>query len=451
MTLTLDDSHDPALRSWVASANRPGTDFPIQNLPLSVFRRRNSADEPRIGVAIGDDAVDLRAADQANLLDELPADLRSAVRQPTLHALMAAGHPAMRRLRAQLVSLLRAGSSRAEPGVLLPISDLELLLPAAIGDYTDFYASAFHATRVGRLFRPDTPLLPNYKFVPIAYHGRASSIVASGTSIRRPWGQSKSGDEAEPVLRPSRMLDYELEVGIIVGAGNELGNPIAVESAENHVFGLCLLNDWSARDVQAWEYQPLGPFLAKSFATTLSAWVVTLEALTPFRCAPLQRPEDDPAPLRYLTSLADQETGGINVELEAELSSARMRAERLAPASLGRSSLRNLYWTVAQMVTHHTVNGCNLRTADVLGTGTVSGPSDDSRGCLLEITANGQQPLTLPNGEVRGYLADGDEVILRGFCERQGFARIGFGSCRGIILPAVDRSKAVAAASRGSP
>jgi fumarylacetoacetase len=314
---------------------------------------------------------------------------------------------------------------------------VELAVPAEIGDYTDFYASVFHATRVGRLFRPDNPLLPNYKYVPIGYHGRASSIVASDTPVRRPWGQTKAPDQPQPAFQPTRMLDFELEVGVFVGTGTTPGTPVSIDEAEDHMFGLCLVNDWSARDIQAWEYQPLGPFLSKSFATTVSPWVVTLEALAPFRSPAFARSAEDPAPLPYLASAGNAAAGAVDLQLEAAISSARMREQGVAPVRISRSSLRDLYWTTAQMLTHHTSNGCNLRPGDLLATGTVSGPDDGNSGCLLELTVNGRQPLTLPGGEQRGYLADGDEVTLRGHCEREGFRRIGFGACQATVLPAV--------------
>jgi fumarylacetoacetase len=442
MTRPIDESHDPALRSWVESANHPESDFPIQNLPFGVFSRRGASEPQRIGVAIGDAVLDLLQCRELGLLRELPADIQAVVGAPALNGLMALGAPSMRSLRHHLVRLLRADSSRAEPGALVFMADVQLAVPASVGDYTDFYASVFHATRVGRLFRPDNPLLPNYKFVPIAYHGRASSIVASETPVRRPWGQTRGADQPQPSFHPTRMLDYELEVGVFVGTGNPLGTPVPIDHSEDHIFGLCLMNDWSARDIQAWEYQPLGPFLAKSFATTVSPWVVTLEALAPFRSPTAARAEDDPPPLPYLSSAANASGGGIDVQLEVTLRSERMREQGIAPAPVGRSSMRDLYWTPAQMLTHHTSNGCNLRPGDLLGTGTVSGPRDDNRGCLLELTANGRQPFTLPGGEQRGYLADGDEVTLRGYCERQGFRRIGFGACQGTIIPAVDQARA---------
>jgi fumarylacetoacetase len=437
MTRPIDESHDPGLRSWVESANRADSDFPIQNLPFGVFTPRGATGPGRIGIAIGDEVLDMLRCAELGLLQDLPADVRGALGMSTLNALMALGTPAMRALRHHVVRLLRADSSRAEPRALVAMTELDMRVPATIGDYTDFYASVFHATRVGRLFRPDSPLLPNYKYVPIGYHGRASSIVASGAAIRRPWGQTKGSDQPEPAYRPTRMLDYELEVGAFVSRGNALGAPVPLEEAEDHVFGLCLLNDWSARDIQAWEYQPLGPFLAKSFATTVSPWVVTLEALAPFRRQAFSRGADDPAPLPYLSSPGNAAAGGVDLHLDVTLSSARMREQGIAPARIARGSLGDLYWTIAQLLTHHTSNGCNLRPGDILGTGTVSGPADDNRGCLLELTANGRQPLALPGGEERGYLTDGDEVTLRGSCERGGFRRIGFGTCQGTIIPAV--------------
>jgi fumarylacetoacetase len=315
-----------------------------------------------------------------------------------------------------------------------------MLVPAAIGDYTDFYASIFHATNVGKLFRPDNPLLPNYKYVPIGYHGRASSIVPNGTAIRRPRGQMTGAAGGAPTFGASRLLDYELEVGAFVARGNSLGEPIAIEEAREHLFGLCLVNDWSARDIQSWEYQPLGPFLAKNFATTVSPWVVTLDALEPFRTPAFARPAEDPAPLAYLTGGDDQRRGGFDMQLEVLLETPRMHQAGEAPFLLSRSNLRELYWTLGQMVAHHTSSGCNLQTGDLLATGTVSGAATTSRGCLLEITARGAQPVVLRNGETRKFLEDGDTVILRGYCEREGAVRIGFGECRGTVLPARWRS-----------
>ena len=440
----MNDTTDPSLVSWVESAHHPDTDFPIQNLPFGVFRRAGSGEMPRVGVAIGDQILDVPACLAEGLLEEVregPAAIACAA--PSLNALMALGRPHWTALRQGVSQVLRAGGrpsrydrERADR-ILVPAADAELLVPAEIGDYTDFYASVHHATNVGGMFRPDNPLLPNYKWVPIGYHGRASSVVASGTPVRRPRGQAKGAQDARPSYGPSRQLDYELEVGAFVGPGNPLGHPVRIDEAEAHLFGLCLVNDWSARDVQAWEYQPLGPFLAKSFATTVSPWVVTLDALEPFRTAAYERPAGDPAPLPYLASTVDQARGGFDITLEVWLRTAAMRDARADAVRLSRGSFAAMYWTVAQLLTHHTSNGCNLRPGDLLASGTVSGPERDARGCLLELTSRGDEPLTLPTGETRRFLEDGDEVILRGYCAREGAARIGFGECRGVVLPAV--------------
>lgn len=429
----IDETHDPGLRSWIDSANVPTTDFPIQNLPFGLFRRTGSQDQPRIGVAIGDQILDLAQCRERGRLAGLPEPLREACGAAILNPLMALG-PAAAGLRRRLVELLRAGAP-AEAEVLVGMNGAELLKPMAIGGYTDFYASIFHATNVGSLFRPDNPLLPNYKHVPIAYHGRTSSIVVSGTPVRRPWGQVKGPSDPAPSFRPSQRLDYEAEVAAVIGFGNTLGEPIAIDDAEAHVFGLCLLNDWSARDVQAWEYQPLGPFLGKNFATTISPWIVTLGALAPFRCGGFVRPAIDPQPLPYLTLATNDASSGFDIAIEVYLRSAEMRDQKLPALRLSRGSFADMYWSVAQMVTHHTSGGCNLGTGDVIASGTVSGPRDDARGCLLEITG-GTRPLELPTGEQRLFLADGDEVALHAFCECPGRARIGFGVCAGVVLPA---------------
>jgi len=438
MTRSINATHDPSLRSWVQSANQQDTDFPIQNLPFGVFRPRESVEPSRVGVAIGDQILDLSRCYAAGVLQELPEKLQQACVAPNLNLLMAMGSEASSALRRCLSNLLRSDGQKPSPEreILIPMSEAELLLPAAIGDYTDFYASIFHATNVGKLFRPDNPLLPNYKYIPIAYHGRASSIVLSGTPIKRPKGQQNSPQEPVPRFAPSQLLDYELEVGFFVGTGNVLGQAIAIDRAEEHVFGLCLVNDWSARDIQAWEYQPLGPFLSKSFATTISPWVVTLEALAPFRCPAFQRAQADPLPLPYLSSPLDDQLGGIDITVEVLLSSTKMREQGIEPFRLSRASFKQMYWTFAQMVTHHSSNGCNLRPGDLLASGTVSGAEDNSQGCLLEITQRGSTPITLPTGETRTFLSNGDEVTLRGFCEKEGYARVGFGECRGKILPA---------------
>ena len=436
MSRSINATHDPSLHSWVESANQNDTDFPIQNLPFGVFRLRGSAEPSRIGVAIGDQILALVSCCQAGLLQELPEKLQEACAAPNLNPLMAMGSEALSGLRRCLSKLLRYDEQTSPPEreILIPMSEAELLLPAAIGDYTDFYASIFHATNVGKLFRPDNPLLPNYKYVPIAYHGRASSILPSGTSIKRPKGQRKAPDESVPSFGASQLLDYELEVGFFVGVGNELGQPIAIDRAEEHIFGLCLVNDWSARDIQAWEYQPLGPFLSKSFATMVSPWVVTLEALAPFRCPAFQRTQGDPLPLPYLSSSLDASSGGIDLTVEVLLRSAQMREEGRAPFHLSHASFKQMYWTLAQMLTHHTSNGCNLRTGDLLASGTVSGAEAGSQGCLLEITQRGSKPIELPTGEVRSFLCDGDEVILRGYCAKEGYAKVGFGECRSLVL-----------------
>jgi len=428
----LDSTHDPQLASWVESANRPGADFPIQNLPFGVFRSGPSC---VIGVAIGDRILDLGRAAQAGLLEGLGTRAIAACAASVLNPLMALGRKHWSPLRKRIGELLRAGSGHqaaVEP-LLLPMAEAVMAPPAIIGDYTDFYSSIHHASNVGRLFRPGNPLLPNYKYVPIGYHGRASSIVVSGTPVGRPSGQSKEPAAEAPVFGPTRSLDYELEVGFFAGPGNALGQPIPIADAEQHIFGLCLLNDWSARDMQSWEYQPLGPFLAKSFATTISPWIVTMEALAPFRVPAFQRPDGDPEPLPYLSAAEDRETGGIDITLEVYIASQQMREAGLQPMRLSRGNLRNLYWTLAQLLTHHSSNGCNLRPGDLLASGTVSGPSPEERGCLLELTQRGAEPIRLPTGEIRKFLEDGDEVILSGYCERDGFTRIGFSECRGVV------------------
>jgi fumarylacetoacetase len=428
-----------AMRSWVESANLPGCDFPLENLPYGVF---SQAGAKHIGVAIGDQVFDLLGCAHSGLLRQLSSEVIAACSRDSLNALMALGPATWSILRQQLTSLL---SAEAEPQVqeqarrhLVPMCDVRMEVPAQIGDYTDFYASIHHATRVGKLFRPDNPLLPNYKYVPIGYHGRASSIVASGTGIRRPSGQTKPANASEPIFGASRSLDYELEIGIFVGPGNSLGEPVPIGSAEEHIFGLCLVNDWSARDLQSWEYQPLGPFLAKNFATTVSPWIVTLEALAPYRVPAAERSNTDPAPLPYLSS-DNASRGGIDVTVEVFLQSEKMRAQNIDAVLLSRGNLRELYWTVAQLLTHHTSNGCNLRPGDLLATGTISGHEEGSEGCLLEMKHR-PQPLTLPTGETRTFLEDEDEVVLRAYCQRPGLPRIGFGECVGRILPATEPS-----------
>jgi fumarylacetoacetase len=435
----VNQTHDATLASWVDSA-RGHPDFAIQNLPFGVFRRRGSRQAPTVGIAIGDQILDLTACTGAVGFPTGP--VASACAEPALNQLMALGRSHWAALREGVSTLLAADSPvyRREPRIgeriLVPMGEAELFVPARIGDYSDFYASIHHATNVGSMFRPDNPLLPNYKWVPIGYHGRASSIVPSGTPVRRPKGQIKSPEAERPVYAASQALDYEAEVGCFVGPGNALSETVPLDRAEDHLFGLCLVNDWSARDIQTWEYQPLGPFLAKSFATTVSPWVVTMEALEPFRVAAFQRPASDPGPLPYLDNQGNRTAGGIDLVVEVLLCSAGMREAGMPPLRVSRGRLAELYWTMAQMLTHHASNGCNLRPGDLFASGTISGPSKDSRGCLLELTWRGAEPLALTSAETRKFLEDGDEVILRAFAERPGAVRIGLGECRGVILPA---------------
>jgi fumarylacetoacetase len=431
----LDETHDPSRRSWVAGADVPDCDFPIQNLPFGAFRPKGDGAEPMIGVAIGDQILDVAA--MAPFVDAPAREAAAACASPHLNDLMALGPQAWTALRRALSRLLSDTSERERvQRFLTPIAQAELFVPVKIGNFTDFFASVFHATNAGKLFRPDNPLMPNYKYVPVAYHSRASSVCVSGAPVRRPLGQSKGPDEAAPVYRASRSLDYELELGFYIGVPSALGEPVPIGKAGGHVFGFCLLNDWSARDIQAWEYQPLGPFLGKSFATTVSPWVVTQQALAPYRVKAFARPAGDPAPLPYLSDADDAANGGLGIALDVYLATDKMRAAGDKPFRLSTGSVTTLYWTIAQMVAHHASNGCNLQIGDLMGTGTCSGPQDESRGCLLELTARGTQPLTLPNGETRGFLQDGDEVIFRAHCQAAGRARIGFGECRAVILPA---------------
>jgi len=426
----IDETHDPALRSWLASAHEPGSDFPIQNLPFGVFQR--DGQQPRCGVRIGDQVLDLAGLAAARLVDDACAG-------PSLNRVMALSSDQRRALRHRLSTLLRHGSherARVE-AQLIAASQVQMVLPAVIGDYTDFYASIHHATNIGTMLRPDNPLLPNYKYIPIAYHGRSSSVVVSGTEIRRPRGQTRNDPNVPPVFTTSARLDYEVEIGAFIAHGNAQGVPIPLDQAEEHLFGVCLLNDWSARDLQAWEYQPLGPFLAKNFATSISPWIVTREALAPFRSPAYQRPAGDPQPLDYLRSTANQTHGAIDLTIEAHLTSAAMRAKGLPALRLSQGSMRDLYWTTAQMVTHHASNGCNLRPGDLLGSGTISGEAKESWGSLMELSWRGSKPLDLPSGERRTFLEDGDELILRGFAQRDGYVRIGLGECRGVVMPAV--------------
>ena len=425
MTVTMydiDATHDPKRSSWLASANAAGTAFPIQNLPFGRYRKAGSGEAFRIGVAIGDQVLDLRAT---GLIDH--ADM---------NRLMAGTLAERQQLRHAISNGLTAGSAQqaAWSQALQPQADCEFTLPCEVGDYTDFYTGIHHATTVGKLFRPDSPLMPNYKWVPIGYHGRASTLLVSGTAFKRPQGQLKSPDAEAPVLAPSQRLDYELELGYYIGQGNALGSPIAMNEAEAHLFGLGLFNDWSARDVQTWEYQPLGPFLAKNFASTVSPWLVTMEALAPFRSA-FTRPAGDPQPLPYLDSAANRERGQIDITLEVWLQTAQMRAAGQDAVRLTRGqSQEAAYWTAAQLVSHHSVNGCMLRPGDLLGSGTLSGPTPDAAGSLLELTQGGKQAIALPNGETRTFLQDGDTLILRGHCERAGAVSIGLGEASGTVL-----------------
>ena len=421
----LDDTHDPSLKTWVASGNDLFTDFPVQNLPFGRFRRRGSSESLRIGVAIGDQVLDLAAA---RLIDT-----------DDMNALMATNSDDRRKLRRSISIFLRGD----DPGpmsrsCLVPQADAEMGLPCRIGDYTDFYTSIYHATTVGKQFRPENPLLPNYKWVPIGYHGRVSSIGVSGESFPRPHGQIKAQDSNAPSVQASRRLDYELEIGVFIGKPNERGEAVSMEEAESRVFGMALFNDWTARDIQPWEYQPLGPFLSKNFASTLSPWIVTTEALAPFR-HPFSRPATDPRPLPYLESAANNESGAFDIKLEVWLQTHTMREAGVDGERLVCSNFMDAYWTVAQMVAHHTVNGCNLESGDLLGTGTLSGPDPNQAGSLLELTQGGKRPISLANRESRTFLEDGDCIILRGYCEGNGARRIGFGECRGTILPALER------------
>jgi len=436
MTVIIDETHNPARRSWVTSANGH-PDFPIQNLPFGIFSPRGGA--PRGGVAIGVYIVDLPAALAAGLFAgeaEVAADAASG---PNLNPLLALGPAPRRALRRCLSALLEEGSNARHKlaPLLHDASACTLHLPAQIGDYTDFYAGIHHALNVGRQFRPDNPLLPNYPHVPIGYHGRASSIRPSGTPVRRPKGQRKPPGAEAPVFGPSQRLDYELELGVWIGPGNDLGEPIPIAGADDHIAGLCLLNDWSARDIQAWEYQPLGPFLAKNFMTTISPWIVTAEALAPYRVAQPPRPENDPQPLPYLLDPQDQAHGGYAIELSVLIRTSAMREQGLAPHRLSHGPATNLYWTLAQLVTHHASGGCNLNPGDLLGTGTISSPTPEGFGSLLEISRGGAQPIALPGGETRTFLEDGDELILSGRATAEGRVPIGFGVCGGIVTSAI--------------
>ncbi len=441
MTYEINETHDQKLKSWIESANQPDTDFPIQNLPFCVFTRACTYEDVRIGIGIGDFVLDIYACYECCLFDDESFTIAVAADNYCLdNSVMKKNANLQKAFRRRLVEILSEDADEeTRKNVernLIPMDEVEFQLPAHIGDYTDFYCSIFHATNVGSMFRPDNPLMPNYKYIPIGYHGRASSIVVSGTEIVRPKGQIRPDADAPPEYAPSKNLDYEMEMGFYVGKCNDLGETVPIENAEDYIFGLSLVNDWSARDVQAWEYQPLGPFLAKSFATTVSPFVVTMEALAPFRVPAFERSEGDPQPLDYLSGEQNKKSGGFDVNLEVYIQTEKMRDENVEPFMLSRSNMKDLYWTIGQMLTHHASNGCNLNTGDLMATGTISGEGKDARGCLLELTWRGTEPIELPNGETRRFLEDGDEIIMKGFCEREGFRRIGFGECRGKIFPA---------------
>ena len=443
---TLNETHDAGLESWVPSANAPDCDFPIQNLPFGVFRRRSnevaSAEKFRIGVAIGDRILDLSACARTNT--SLASAIENALGDPyasLLNGLMSKGPKTWSELRLALSRALRSAAKESDAlrACLVAQADAEHAVPAHIGDYTDFYTSIHHATTIGKLFRPDNPLLPNYKWVPIGYHGRSSTIGVSGQRFHRPVGQTMPPGADKPIVGPCKRLDYELEVGIFIGSGNadESGDgvPIPIAQAEQHVFGLCLLNDWSARDIQAWEYQPLGPFLAKNFASTISPWIVTLEALAPFRTS-WQRPDGDPQPLPYLDDASVRDSGAFDIQLEASVATAKSSAAAALPMRLSQTSFKHAYWTIGQMVAHHTINGCRLLPGDLFGSGTESGPTPEEAGSMIELSSGGKRPFALANGETRTFLEDGDSVVFRAWCEQAGARRIGFGECRGTVLPA---------------
>ena len=434
----LNTTHDLGLKSWVDSANEPNSDFPIQNLPFGVFNDPKSG-SGRVGVAIGRMILDVALAWDKGLIGGAADDAAAACVGDTLNDLMALGGAHWSYLRDSVSRVLRIDTEEGEKAealenqLLLSQDLVTMRVPAKIGDFTDFYSSIYHATNVGKMLRPDNPLMPNYKHVPIAYHGRASSIIVSGEPCIRPVGQTKSNEAKAPNFGASHACDYETEIGFYIGPGNPLGQSISIQEAEDHIFGLCILNDWSARDIQAWEYQPLGPFLAKSFATHVSPWVITLEALAPFRCSAYERGEGDPRPLAYLQSEKNENEGGFNINIEVKIASEKMRNEGMLSQTLAITNMKHLYWTIFQMLTHHTSNGCNLRPGDLMGTGTLSGPTVDALGSILEITKRGSEPKLLPSGEERKFLNDGDELIMHAWCEAEGARRIGFGDCRAIL------------------
>jgi len=431
----LDQTHDANARSWVGSANGHA-DFPLQNLPLGVFTPQGG--KPRAGTAIGDKVLDLAAVAAAGLLTGDAAPAAEHLGGATLNDLLALGAGPRRALRHRLFALLSDGAKERPQieAMLHDASAVTLLRPVRVGNFTDFYAGIHHAVNAGKNFRPDNPLLPNYKHIPIAYHGRASSVVVSGTDVRRPLGQRKPPSDDAPSFGPCRNLDFELELGIWIGPGNAQGTPIDIAQADAHIAGYCLLNDWSARDIQGWEYQPLGPFLAKNFASTISPWIVTPEALAPFRVGQAPRPSGDPAPLPYLLAPSDQQEGALDIALDVTLMTPGLAAKGLPAQKIASSNARHLYWTPAQMVAHHTCGGCNLEPGDLFGSGTISTPGPEGLGAMLEITRGGKEPLTLASGETRAFLQDGDEIVFTARATRSGYASIGFGTCSGKILPA---------------
>ncbi|GLS28048.1 fumarylacetoacetase [Marinibactrum halimedae] len=435
--INLNETHDAMLESWLDSANDPNTDFPIQNLPFGVFKRKNTDEAFRVGVAIGDSIIDLTAISWLKDLEENTQKALHSCNSPSLNALMKCGPEVWSSLRLMLSRALRKGSEQEAllRPTLVPQQSVKLKIPVDIGDYTDFYSSIHHATNVGLLFRPENPLLANYSWVPVAYHGRASSIYLSGTDIKRPQGQLKTSFASYPIYAPTEKLDYEVELGVYIGKENRPGETVNIDQTPQHIFGLCVLNDWSARDIQAWEYQPLGPFLSKSFATSISPWVITLEALAPFQM-PHERPQSHPSPLSHLNSSQNQALGAIDIQLECYLSSKTMQSDKLNPQRLSKTSFKHSFWTIYQMLTHHASNGCQLRSGDLFGTGTQSGPTPLEVGSLLEMTEGGKRTVELNSGEERNFLEDYDKITLTGFCERIGFRRIGLGSVTGKIVPA---------------
>ncbi len=437
MTSSIDQTHDPKLRSWVDSAQSPGTDFPIQNLPHGVFRRVDADEQWRGGVAIGDQVLDVRAALARGLFEPNAVAAAELAAAAPLNGFMALPRAQRRAFRQATSALLAEGHARRQETseCLVPQQAVELALPTRTENFTDFYSSLSHATNVGRLFRPDNPILPNYRWLPVGYTGRTSSLLVSGEDVRRPHGQLKSPDADAPVFAPCRRLDYEAELGMLIGPGNALGTRIDIAQADEHIFGVCLLNDWSARDIQSWEYQPLGPLLAKSFGTSLAPWVVTLDALEPFRAA-FARPAGDPAPLPHLWHEEMTQRGAFDIFVEVSLQSTAMRQAGIAPVRISLSNYKDAYWAAAQLLAHQASNGTNLCPGDLLGSGTLSGPDPASRACLLELSEGGKVPLTLPTGETRTFLEDGDTVVMRGYCELPGHTRIGFGECRSTVLPA---------------